>query len=139
MPMPENAPMGPHCNDSNPIWQKTPEWGPFFLRAQLQLRQADQESPGQRFKQPAMEAQNRAFLPYFSCNEAPFWHFAPGGPEIAALYAGAPCCTSFRAARKLRLKAKRLLFQVLHEWRKRIPKARAIAHAASSSKSAEET
>ena len=29
MPMPENASMGPHCSDSNPIWQETPEWGPF--------------------------------------------------------------------------------------------------------------
>ena len=32
MPMSENASMGPHCNDSGFICQKTPEWGPFFLR-----------------------------------------------------------------------------------------------------------
>ena len=33
MPMSENVSMGPYCNDSDFICQKTPEWGPFFLRA----------------------------------------------------------------------------------------------------------
>ena len=33
MPMSENVSMGPRCNDSGFICQKTPEWGPFFLRA----------------------------------------------------------------------------------------------------------
>lgn len=33
MPMSENVSMGPHCNDSGFICQKTPEWGLFSLRA----------------------------------------------------------------------------------------------------------